>query len=292
MVRASLILSASLLAASSPANGADQLRDLLEQHPADSLVQPLRRFEIEHGRFPEGGKAALVLGQLHYARGEYRQAAEAFARAAARLEPALKNEARYWAGVSWLAQRDPSQARAALEEVAQSNSPRRPEAMLALAMAWETAQRPERALEVLHRLLGGDPGEAGPAALEHTVVLAEAVHLQSEARDARARLLREYPNSIEATRAAMPEREAPPLPADGHVTVELGTFSSASRAQSLLAATRRAGFAEASVVVRGEGRARSYVVLLGTYPGAEAAKAAGESAARRLGVSYRLGSPP
>ena len=291
MVHGALILLASL-AASPPPHGADELKALLERYAADSLVQPLKRFETEHGRFPEGGEAALALGQLHYARGEYRQAAEAFARAAARQEPALKNEARYWAGLSWLAQREPSQARAALEEVAHSGSPRGPEAMLGLAMAWETAQRPERALEVLHRLLGGDPGEAGPAALEHTMALAEALHLQRESRDARARLLRQYPNSIEATRAAMPEREAPRVPAEGSVTVEIGSFSSPGRAHSLLAATQRAGFTEAKVLLRGEERARSYVVLLGTYPNAEAGRLAGETAAKRLGVSYRLGTPP
>src|SRR5216117_220253 len=286
---ASLILLASLDVSHAPPDG-DELQSLLAHYPADSLVQPLKRFETEHGRFPEGGEAALVLGQLHYARGEYRQAAEAFSRAAARLEPALKNEARYWAGLSWLAQREASQARAALEEVAESGSARRPEALLGLAMAWETAQRPERALEVLHRLLGSDPGEAGPAALEHTMALAEALHLQRESRDARARLLREYPNSIEATRAALPEREAPPIPAEGSVTVEIGSFSSPGRAHSLLAAAQRAGFTEAKVVLRGEGRARSYLVLLGTYPNAEAGRRAGESAARRLGVSYQLGS--
>ena len=110
--------------------------------------------------------------------------------------------------------------------------------------------------------------------------------------DARARLLREYPNSGEATRAALPEREAPPIPAEGSVTVEIGSFSSPGRAHSLLAAAQRAGFTEAKVVLRGEGRARSYLVLLGTYLNAEAGRRAGESAARRLGVSYQLGSPP
>ncbi|MGH7741668.1 MAG: hypothetical protein ACRENS_06565, partial [Candidatus Eiseniibacteriota bacterium] len=43
---------------------------------------------------PEG---EFDLGQRHYARGEYRQAAEHFALAAARLEPARKPTARYWA---------------------------------------------------------------------------------------------------------------------------------------------------------------------------------------------------
>ena len=144
---------------------ATELERVLASHPADSLVQPHRRFEIEHGHARDGGEAALALGRLHFARGEYRQAADAFARAAARLDPSQKHEARYWTGLSWLGLREPTQARAALEEVARSPSPRRADAMLGVALAWELAGRPERAFEELGQLLERDPGEAGPAAL-------------------------------------------------------------------------------------------------------------------------------
>ena len=128
MVRVPRSLSTLIVIALLPIPGSalasPALDSLLARHPADSLVAPLRRFESEHGHVSEGGEAALLLGQLHYARGEYRQAADAFARAAARLQPARKPEARYWAGLSWIALKDPQQARASLEEVVSSGSER------------------------------------------------------------------------------------------------------------------------------------------------------------------------
>src|SRR5688572_29225699 len=78
-----------------PAGAAAQpasLAGLLAGTPADSLVLPLRRFEADRARAGEAGEAALVLGHLHAARGEYRPAAEAFGRAAARLDPGRKPE--------------------------------------------------------------------------------------------------------------------------------------------------------------------------------------------------------
>src|SRR5437899_10759958 len=106
---------ASILIAAAPAAPIPpDLLLLLKRHPADSLVAPLRRFEVEHGQGSEGGEAAYVLGQLHFARGEYRQACDAFERAAARLEPERKPAARYWAGLSLPAPKEPEPARAAL----------------------------------------------------------------------------------------------------------------------------------------------------------------------------------
>src|SRR5947207_755314 len=129
---ASSVLAAASLAAPGAAavtaRAAVPLDSLVDHHPADSLVVPLRRFENEAPRPSEGAAAAWLLGQLHYARGEYRPAAEAFSRAAARLDPARKPEARYWAGLAWLALGDPGQARAAFEELSKPGSPRRAEA--------------------------------------------------------------------------------------------------------------------------------------------------------------------
>ena len=196
------ILAAMLIAsgaAAAPPPGS--LRELLAATPADSLPVVLRPFESPRARSPEGTEAVLLLGQLHYARGEYRQAAETFARAAARLEPARKPEARYWAGLAWLALGEPNQARAALDEVVSAGGPRQAQAMLAQAQVWELAQRPARAAEVLGLLLNGEPGEAGPAALERAAALADGDGHEEDARKARERLLREYPRSIEAAAA-------------------------------------------------------------------------------------------
>src|SRR5205823_4954281 len=79
---------------------------------ADSLAARLRRDERIAIGPRAAGEAALELGRLHYARGEYRAAAEAFARAAARLDPAHKDEPLYWEGLAWLGLGNPAAARA------------------------------------------------------------------------------------------------------------------------------------------------------------------------------------
>jgi len=255
---------------------------------ADTLVSSLKR--LESGRPDQGGDAALLLGQLHFARGEYRLAADAFARAAARLDPARKPEARYWVGVSWLGLGDPNQARAALEEVADSDSPRRALAQLGIAQAWELAGRPERARQTLETLLAGDPGEAGPAALVRLSVLADAAQQPDIARRARERLMREYPASFEAAGARLAPI-ASPADVQAAWTVELGTFAAEARARSLAAAAQRAGFPRAAVVTRGPGPNWTHVVILGRYGSAAEARADADRAASALGVTAKVTRP-
>jgi len=272
---------------------AGSLRELLATTPADSLAVALRRFEARRARSPEGTEAVLALGHLHYARGEYRRAADAFARAAARLEPARKHEARYWTGLSWLALGEPNPARSALDEVAAVGGPRQGQAMLAQALAWEQAQRPARAAEVLGLLLAGDPGESGPAALERAAAMAERDGHDDDARRARERLLREYPRSIEAA-AARRAVFSPRDPAGrgearpGATAVVIGSFVDPARARSLAAAARAAGFADAQVVSRGKGLSAVHMVRLGLYPRAADARRAGEQAEQALGVTFEL----
>jgi len=280
-------------AASTPARPPESLRELLATTPADSLPGALRRFETRHGRGPEATEALMVLGQLHYARGEYRRAAGAFARAAARLEPARKPEARYWAGLAWLALGEPNQARAALDEVAAADGPRKPQAMLAQAQTWELAQRPARAAEVLSILVDGTPGEAGPAALERAAALAERDGHDEEARKVRERLLRDYPRSIEAAAArraifSPPEPQSPDENRPGAAAVVIGSFVDPARARSLASAARAAGFAEAQVVSRGQGLSAVHLVRLGVYPRLAEARRAGEQAEQALGVTFEL----
>ena len=76
-----------IAAAFASAGGAATLDSLLARYPAGQPRVPLRRFENDATRPREGAAAAMLLGQLLRA-GEYRAAAEAFSRAAARLEPA------------------------------------------------------------------------------------------------------------------------------------------------------------------------------------------------------------
>lgn len=272
------------------------LREVLATTPADSLPIVLRRFESQRARTPEATEAVIVLGKLHYARGEYRRAAEAFARAAARLEPTRKPEARYWAGLARLALGESDGARAMLDEVAAAGGPRQSEAMFAQAQAWELAQRPARAMEILSALLDpqrGDLGEVGPAALERAAALADQVGQDERAREARERLLRDYPRSIEAAaarRAVFSPAEARTHiePRAGAIAVVIGSFVDPARARSLAAAARAAGFAEAQVVSRGEGLSAVHVVRLGVYPRSAEARRAGAQAEQALGVTFEL----
>lgn len=287
---------ASAPAAAVPAT----LRELLASTPADSLVTPLRRFEAERARAgtaAAGGsaaEAALTLGQLHAARGEYRPAAEAFARAAARLDPARKPEARYRLGLAWLALGETHQARAALEEVAAAEGPHRNAARLAVAQAWELARRPDRALEILERLAHEESGESAPAVLERLAALHDENGHPDRARRARERLLADFPRSMEAAaarRAVFGPGGSAAGARPGTIAVVIGSFMDAGRARSLAAAARSSGFPEAEVVSQGQGLAAVHTVRVGAFPAmAEARRAAGH-AERALGVSAQIVRP-
>ena len=263
------------------------LDSLLAATPADQLVLPLRRLEADRSRPSEGLRAALALGQLYLARGEYREAAELYARTAARLDPARKDEARYWQGIAWLALNQPAPARAALEEVARGGGPRRAAAQLGVAQAWEMAGQPRRAYDAITQLLEWGQSDVEPAALERAIALGEKLDHPDEARRARERLLRIYPRSIEAaaTRVSFAGAEEAGTSA---VTVVIGSFVDRARAVGLASEARRAGFSQATVVTRGAGLTAVHLVQLGTYPHRAEARQAGEQAERALGVAYRI----
>jgi len=246
------------------------------------------RLAEQHAAGPRAaGEAAMRLGAFHYARGEYGAAGEAFARAAARLEPARKPEALYWGGLSWLAAGSTNNARALLEEVADADVARRADARFAVAAAWEQDGRADRAYAVLQELLEQSPGECGPAALDRLAVLADRLHRPADAERARARLLATYPQSIEAA-VATAALKAAPATASGGASLEAGRFASQARAKTLVSRAQRAGFAGAKVVARGAGTARTYDVVLGSYPDVAAARTAQARAAKQLGVAARV----
>jgi tetratricopeptide (TPR) repeat protein len=275
----------------SEARSPASLGALLASRPADSLVAPLREFEQLHSRDPEGADAAFTLGQLHYARGEYRQAADAFARAAARYSPDRKPEARYWQGLSALGVRDAAQARAALEDVGQSGSARAGDARFAVALAWEQAGHSDKAIDLLEAEAAGPPGETTPAVLEHLSRLADRIGHAETSRRAAERLRREYPLSDEAMRLPQPVTpvvEAQPRAERGSVGVQIGAFNDAARARALVEAAKRAGYEHAELTTQGQGEARLYVVRIGWFPNEAVARKDGEQASRALGVAYRL----
>lgn len=261
---------------------------LLERSPADSLPSALARLEATSPDPDEGARAVMTLGQLHYARGEFRDAAAAFGRAAARLAPGDKPLARYAQGLSFLGLGEPTQARAALEEVAHNSSALHDDALLGVAQAWELDQRPERALETLEPLLGQPLSESGASILERLGALAERANRPDEARRARERLLRDYPRSIEAASARAHLAAAAQRPGAGTVAVVIGQFIDPSRAHALAAEARRSGFPNAQVITRGQGLAAIHVVRLGSYSSAAEARQAGELAVKALGVSYTV----
>ena len=263
---------------------------LLEGTPADSLAAPLAR--LEGGDPASGGEAALTLGALHFARGEYREAVTAYARAAARLDPAHKAEARYWAGLAWLGLGEPTRARASLEEAAREDSPRRIDALLGIAQAWDLSGRADRATDALSEVAEGELGETGPALLERLAALSERLKHPDQARRARERLLAIYPRSIEAAAARLELAQAEAGSAAGHVAVVIGSFLDRARAQSLAGEAQRAGFPGAQVVTRGEGLAAVHTVRLGTYSRHLDARRAGDQAAKALGVTYRIVRSP
>jgi tetratricopeptide (TPR) repeat protein len=279
---------------------ATTLDDLLASTPADSLVAPLRRFESARTRAgtaspgASAGEAALILGYLHTARGEYRPAAEALARAAARLDPTRKPEARYWLGLAWLALGETHQARAALEEVAAVDGPRRAPARLALAQTWELARRPERALEILERLAVEEPGEFTPAALERLAALQDGSGHPDRARSARERLMAEFPRSMEAAsarRILFGAGGSVVGARPGTIPVVIGAFVDAARARSLAAAAQSSGFPDAEVVSQGQGLAAVHTVRIGAFPSAAEARRAASQAERALGVSAQIIRP-
>jgi len=177
--------------------------------PADSLGSALQRLESA-GPAATSAAAAFAEGQFRHARGEYRPAAEAFGRAAARLEGLEHTEARYRQGLAWLGARDPGRARAAFEEVVMLSQPFRALAQLGLARAYALAGEPEQELAMLRRLLDRPAGEAEPAALARYAALCDRLHRASEARAARERLAKRWPRSFEAALLPSAAGEARP----------------------------------------------------------------------------------
>ena len=256
--------------------------------PPDSLALRLKR--AEGGAGPRAAAdAALAIGRLYYARGDYRPAADAFSRAAARLGPDRKGEALYWAGLSWLGLNSPNAARAALDEVVASGHARRADALLAIAGAWESEERFDKAYATLLLLTSGDMGPAGPAALDRMSFVCERLHRTAEAERAKARLLASYPGSMEALALVARDKEtSAAVPVSGPVAVEAGRFASAGRARGLVARAQRAGYKDAKVVERVSAATRSFAVRLGSYPDRPSAHEAQLRASKELGLTARI----
>jgi cell division septation protein DedD len=239
---------------------------------------------------PPTPQGEFEFGQRHYARGEYRQAAEHFALAAARLQPALKPRARYWAGLSWLGAGETTQARAAFEDVIESGAPEVPLARLGIALCWEAERRPDQAEETLARLVLTEMGEAGPTALAHLAALAHARGDPERERRAHDRLVREYPTSMEAAEARIEVAQAPA--AEHPVWVQIGAFGDPDHARALVEAARHAGLGEASIRASGGDGSGLHLVMLGPYRSEDEARRGAAQASERLGIAARIVRSP
>ena len=239
--------------------------------------------------------AAFLLGQLHHARGEYRQAADAFTRAANRRSGESRGEARYRAGVSLLGAGQNAAAREAFAAAIHDAPSRAVLAQLGIAQALEAEQHPDKALAAYQQVVSADAGEAGPAALERIAALGGSLRHEDDARLARLQLARQYPASLEAARlAASPAPAAAPTPnVSAARSVQIGVFSERARALALVDAARKAGFADTEATERAstDGRATVWVVRLGRFASADAARAAGDKAERTMGVSWKVVTP-
>ena len=199
-----------LTALAAPVHAVDDVWSRLPRGlPADSLGPELRRIEAA-GPAGVSAAAAFAEGQFRYARGEYRLAAAAFGRAAARLQGPEHSEARYRQGLALLGERDPGHARAAFDEVAMLSQPYRALALLGLARAHALAGQPEQELSVLRRILDRPAGEAEPAALARYAALCDRTRRTAEARAARERLAKRWPRSFEAALLPPAGEEARP----------------------------------------------------------------------------------
>ena len=284
------ILLAASLALGAPAGSFARLVPLTM--PADSLPRLLAELEQHPRPGMTADEAAFLLGELHHARGEYRQAADAFTRAAGRRSGAARGEARYFAAVSLLGAGQVNAAREAFGAAIHDAPARASLAQLGIGQSFEMEHRPDKAFAAYQQAATGDAGEAGPAALERVAALGALLHHENDARHARIQLARQYPASLEAARLA-----ASPAPASatasGMVTVRIGVFTERMRALALVEAARKQGFADADATERAgtEGRATLWIVRLGRFANADAARIAGEKAERVLGVAWQVQAP-
>ena len=141
---------------------------------------------------------------------------------------------------------------------------------LGTAVAWEQARRPERAYPILEPLSVTAQGQSAPAVLEYTMRLGHRFQHPGVAQKARARLLAEYPRSIEAARVGL----VATTPASARVFAEVGPFPTEPQAHTVAERARAGGFPEAAPVTRGVAGAPLHFVRLGSFPNEIAAKQA------------------
>ncbi|NOT34097.1 MAG: hypothetical protein HOP12_08000, partial [Candidatus Eisenbacteria bacterium] len=205
-------------------------------------------------------------------------------------DPARKTEARYWAGLSWLASGDATRAASILEEVGRQPSPWRGPALAALGSAWEISKHPERARQAFMAALEAPRASTAAFAAERAAAYEKDAGRTRASSKLREQVVRDFPRSVEATSArealAAPAASHPAPQERGRFAIEIGTFNNPARARSLVAAAKAAGFRDARVVTKGEGVGALHHVWLGSFLDSKRAESAGDAAGQALGVRW------
>lgn len=210
------ILLTCLLAtlAAGPARAVLALRDLVPAGvQGDSLGATLQTLEA-HDRGARGAAAVWHRAGWHLARGEYGQARAAYLRAAQRLSGEDRHWARVGAARGALALGAAAEAKAAVADALRATGPVAAAARMAFAQALELEGDRQHALEMYSKLLASAPGEVGASALERVAAIHESLRHADAAAEARARLLRDYPSSPEASRIPSPAPSPGPKPSE------------------------------------------------------------------------------
>jgi len=249
--------------------------------------------------FPKGKhrrEAALALSRVHYARGEYSEAANLLSIFSPGVEKDFTGrQALIQCGLAQLAQGDAPGAlqflRSAEPDLA--GSPQEEGYFFALAEAALRANKPADAGEALRRLLERHAkGDYGPQALYALALSMETVGRTGDAAGVFRQIMVRFPTSYEAARVRdrgirLTPAPASPLSLGGGYAVQVGAFSRRDLADALASDLKTAGIEDVSVK-QGTENPPVYRVRAGSFSTREEARALGERFRRERGFSFTV----
>jgi tetratricopeptide (TPR) repeat protein len=289
---------------------------LMLDHGSDGeqVAAAARTMLADHKRHPRAADAAEVLGDYHFARGEYRTAARHYETAAeASGQDSLRTHRLVCRGRALLAAGELDAAVGQFEQILRS-APGTAEAGLGLADAAALAGEEERAAGLYRAVIDHAPeSELTPIALAQLIRVLDALGRGEEALEIARRLVEDYPRASEA--AAVRERlrvderasrgaadrsgdgeigETPPTtPSDPPIpealyTLQLGAFGSEANAQELALEINKLGLTDVRIEREVRGSRTFYRVRCGAYPDTESAEAEGKRLRDAHGLSYQV----
>lgn len=181
---------------------AELLLEIEHGTDAGKVVEAARTLVADYRRHALAGQAAEILGDYHYARGEYKTAAGHYGMAAEMTtKESERNHRLLLRGRSILAAGDPDAAREQFEEILRS-APRNVGAGLGLADAAAMAGDGARAAQLYRAVLAEAPeSDEAPMALAQLIRTLDGLDREEEALAAARRLVEDYPRASEAAPA-------------------------------------------------------------------------------------------